>query len=95
MPHLEGKRGISLLAAMRQLIEVLTFLLVPFALSGVMELWEATGQTAGVQKQTWKRLHEKLAGNGNRDPGASLEDRARASLPGWSKTWDSEALCWR
>jgi leucyl-tRNA synthetase len=48
-------------AAMGQLIEVLTFLLAPFAPYLAQELWEEQGKTGPVFKQPWPAYDDELA----------------------------------
>jgi leucyl-tRNA synthetase len=47
-------------AAMQQLIEILTFLLAPFAPYLAQELWEEQGKTGPVFKQPWPAYDDEL-----------------------------------
>jgi leucyl-tRNA synthetase len=48
-------------AALQQLIEILTFLLAPFAPYLAQELWEEQGKTGPVFKQPWPAYDDELA----------------------------------
>jgi len=48
-------------AAMQQTIEILTFLLAPFAPYLAQELWEEQGKTGAVFKQPWPAFNEEMA----------------------------------